>query len=133
VVREFTVAAPMQRMEAADTPTAAGAAAASALAAVAAVSAGGDVGGFASSASAAPLVSHPFAQLPRDLWDIVADYAPLDLPFVALDPKRPVDAAPPAASVAPAAAAIEFIGADGQLHELIRHRKNFGSVTSLFW
>ena len=133
VVREFTAAALMQRMEATDTPAAAGAAAASALAAVAAVSAVGDVGGFASSASAAPSVSHPFAQLPRDLWAIVADYAPLDLPFVALDPQRPVDANPPAASVAPATATVGFIGADGQLHELIRHRKVFGSVTSLFW
>ena len=133
VVREFTAAALMQRMEAAETPAAAGAAAGAALVAVAAVSAVGDVGSFASSGSAAPLVSHPFSHLPRDLWAIVADYAPLDLPFVALDPQRPVDANPPAASVAPATATLGFIGADGQLHELIRHRKVFGSVTSLFW
>ena len=125
VVREFTTAALLQQMEAGDTPAAA--------AASAAVTAVGNVGGFASSASAAPSVSHPFSQLPRDLWDIVADYAPLDLPFVALDPQRPVDANPPAASVAPATATVGFIGADGQLHELIRHRKIFGSVTSLFW
>jgi hypothetical protein len=140
VVREFTAAALMQRMEATDTP----AAAAAAAAASAAVTMGGDVGGSASSASAAPLVSHPFAHLPRDLWAIVADYAPLDLPFVALDPARPAVAATPAAAAVAAAAAADsdsdgdgddakFVGFHGYMHDLVRLRKLRSGVTSLFW
>jgi len=134
VVRELTAAALLQRMAAADSPVVAAAAAAGS-AAEAAGAAGGDAGESSSPASAAtPSVSHPFAQLPRDLWGIVADYAPLDLPFVALDPTRPVGAVPSAEALAAAAvAAVGFVGADGQLHDLIRLRKLFGSVTSLFW
>ena len=129
VVREFTAAALMQRMDADDAPATAAAA--------------GEASSSSSSA-AAPSVSHPFAQLPRDLWDIVADYAPLDLPFVALDSRRPVGADLPAAAAAAAAgsddddddadpAAGEFVGADGKVHELIAHAKNYGSLSSLYW
>ena len=127
VVREFTAAALMQRMEAGDAPATAAAA--------------GEASS-SSSSSAAPSVSHPFAHLPRDLWAIVADYAPLDLPFVALDSRRPVGAGPPAAAAAAGSdnddddadpAAGEFVGADGKVHELIAHAKNYGSLSSLYW
>ena len=134
VVRELTAAALVQRVEADDAPATAAAA--------------GQASSSASASAAAPSVSHPFAQLPRDLWDIVADYAPLDLPFVALDSRRPVGADPPAADPAAAAdsdndgdddddgsdaAAGEFVGADGKVHQLIAHAKNYGSVSSLYW